>query len=289
MPESCCSKHSGVALKLAAIWRRFGTMILLPMAGATNPLIAQEDFQSLELDRPTRLEDAFPLKFREWEFELGTRADAADSGSGIFGLVEVKSGLFLNGEVGLGAEVGAQDGANGDTQSGLDQVAAHVLYSVRRQTWAAPALAVRLDVMTPGTGSLGRTDWGGGLRAMLTRSFGRIRTTGNGGYVVNSAADGGDYLQLGLALDSPVGLSGRMLIGDVYAEIPTGSGRTRVWIEAGTRWQVGNNSVLDFGLATRLDEWDLGNANVELNVGISRVFGIPGLVSVPAYPRPSIR
>ncbi len=278
-------------------WPRPGFPSLLLLAASAAPLSAQEDFRSLDLERPTKLEDAFPLKYREWEVEVGARGAAADSGSGILGRAEFKSGLFLNGEAGIEVAAGFQDAGDtaggaatdGTTTSGIESVAAHLLYNLRHQTWRGPAVALRLDVMTPGTGSLGRGGWAGGLKGMVTRSFGHLRAHANGGYVVAADADAGDYVQLGLALDHPLGLFSKLLIGDVYLEIPTQAGRARVWAELGSRWQIGNRSVLDFGLATRLDEWGVGNANLELTLGLSRVFGIPGLVRVPNYPSPSIR
>ncbi len=53
------------------------------------------------------------------------------------------------------------------------------------------------------------------------------------------------------------------------------------------RIQISNVSVLDVGLATRLDEWEAGGANLELVIGFARVFGVG--VSVDDYPNPSIR
>jgi hypothetical protein len=47
--------------------------------------------------------------------------------------------------------------------------------------------------------------------------------------------------------------------------------------------------VIDVGLATRLDEWNDGTANIQLVVGVNWVFGIGGLVRVPEYPNPRIR
>jgi hypothetical protein len=104
----------------------------------------------------------------------------------------------------------------------------------------------------------------------------------NGGYVAASAADGGDYWRLGLAFDYPIGLFSKALMGGIYSEVPTSSGRARVWAELGMRWQVSNVSVVDFGIASRLDEWEAGNANLELILGLSRVFGLAGQVAVPA-------
>ena len=101
--------------------------------------------------------------------------------------------------------------------------------------------------------------------------------------------DGDDYWRGGLAFDIPVGFSSRLIMGDLYTEIPVDSGPTRVWAELGSRIQVSNLTVIDVGLATRLDEWDDGGANVALIVGFSRVFGIGSLVGVPEYPNPRIR
>ena len=39
---------------------------------------------------------------------------------------------------------------------------------------------------------------------------------------------------------------------------------------------------------TRLDEWEAGNANVQFVIGISRIFGIPGLVRVSPVSAPRI-
>ena len=110
-----------------------------------------------------------------------------------------------------------------------------------------------------------------------------------GQVMVASRVDGDDYWRGGLAFDIPMGYGSRLLLGDLYAEVPVDSGRTRVWAELGTRIQVSNVSVFDLGLTTRLDEWEAGAANVGLVLGIGRVFGIGALVDVPDYPNPRIR
>ena len=111
----------------------------------------------------------------------------------------------------------------------------------------------------------------------------------NGGYVMASEVDGDDFWRGGVAIDLPLGFSSRLIMGDLYTEIPVDTCPARAWAELGTRVQVTNLSVIDMGLATRLDEWNRGAANVRLVVGFSRVFGIGGLVRVPEYPNPSIR
>lgn len=256
----------------------------------TLPLGAQEDFRAADADRPILVEDAIPLKFREWEVEVGTRGTLGEGERGLLAIIELKTGLFRNAQVGLEAETGFEDpGEALSTRGGLEAVGAHVFYHLRRETTGLPAVALRADVTTPGAGAIGHDDWGARFKAIATRSFDRLRLHGNAGYTVASGADGGDYWIAGLAFDYPIALFSRAILGDVYVEIPTDRGRTRVWAEFGTRMQVSNWSVVDIGVATRLDRWEAGEANVELVIGLSRVFGIPGLIDVPPYPNPAIR
>lgn len=263
-----------------------GALVLAPVAA----LEAQEDFRAADADRPILVEDAIPLKLREWEAAFGSRGTFGEGERGLLATLELETGLFRNGQVGVETEIGFEDPGDGaSTRGGLEALGAHVLYHLRRETPGLPALAVRADVSTPGVGALGREDWGAGVTAIATRSLDRLRLHGNAGYAVASGPDGGDYWVAGLAFDYPIGLFSRAILGDVYVEIPAHQGRTRVWAELGSRLQVSNWSVVDIGLATRLDRWEAGEANVELVIGMSRVFGIAGLIDVPPYPNPSIR
>ncbi|MXW67377.1 MAG: hypothetical protein F4Z72_10305 [Gemmatimonadales bacterium] len=252
------------------------------------PVAAQEDFRAAELDRPTRIEDAHPIKFREWEFQSGLRGSLGEGDRGLLGLLEFKTGLFRNGQMGVEIEGGVERPSADRTGGGIEAASAHLLYGLARETVSLPAVAVRLDASTPGAGAIGHDDWQFGVMGIATRSLGRLRLHGNGGYRIAGEADGGDYWRFGLGADYPLGLFSRAILADLYVEAPVSAGRARVWAEIGTRFQVSNWSVLDFGLATRLDEWDEGNANVEIVIGVSRSFGIPGLTRVPLYPNPTI-
>lgn len=257
--------------------------------GATG-LPAQEDFRSAEAGRPTLVEDAVPLAFREWEFEAGARGTIDEAGGGLLATFEVMAGLLRNGHVGIEVETGLEGASRSSaTSGGIEAVTVFAFRSLWRETSALPAVAVRLDVSTPGTGSLGHDGWRAGLLGLATRSLGRLRFHGNGGYTVAERTDADDYWRAGLGADYPLGLFSRSILADIYAEIPVDAGRTRLWAELGTRLQLGNRSVLDLGLATRLDRWDAGAANVELVVGITRVFGAPGRVRVGPYPDPTLR
>ena len=260
----------------------------LGSAAPPAPVAAQEDFRAAELDRPTRVEDAYPIKFREWEFQSGLRGSLGEGDRGLLGLLEFKTGLFRNGQMGVELEGGVERSSAHGTGGGIEAASAHLLYGLARETVSLPAVAVRLDASTPGAGAIGHDDWQFGVMGVATRSLGRLRLHGNGGYRIAGEADGGDYWRFGLGADYPLGLFSRAILADLYVEAPVSAGRARVWAEIGTRLQVSNWSVLDLGLATRLDEWDEGNANVEIVVGLSRSFGIPGLTSVPLYPNPTI-
>jgi hypothetical protein len=251
---------------------------------------AQEDFRSLDAGRPLKVTDAFPKKYLEWEFQSGLKGGLAEGGRrSLEALFELETGLFRNFEIGTSLEVATRnDGAS--TTSGFEALEVDALYNFKHEGWTWPAVAVQSAVTVPAGGDLSREDWAWGADLILTRSFAsRLRIHVNGGYLVASEVDGGDYWRGGVAFDIPVGFSSRLIVGDLYTEIPVGTGATRVWAELGSRIQLSNVTVLDVGLTTRLDEWDDGGANIALIVGFSRAFGIGGLVGVPEYPDPRIR
>lgn len=245
-----------------------------------GPAAAQEDFRAADLDRPIQVEDAYPVKYREWELEMGARGLWSGAQSEAEGSIEVKTGILLNTQAGLTLE-GAWREEDG---SGLAGAALHALYNFNRETWSWPALSARIDVETPGTGDAGRDNWGVSLLGIATRSFDRLRLHANAGW----AEEDEEFWRVGVAFDYPLGLFSRAILGDVYAEIPTDGGDGRVLAEIGTRWQITNWSVLDVGLGTRLDGWPDGDANIGVVVGFSRAFGVPRLTPIPRYPDPRL-
>lgn len=261
----------------------------LAMVGAVCSAGAQEDFRAADADRPIRVEDAYPLKYLEWEWQLGSRTEWAEGGRyQASWLLELKTGIARNWQLGLEAHP-AWTRAAAESSGGLEEFGGHLLFNLNQETAALPALSVRADVVTPGLGDVGREKAGGRVLGIVTASRSRLRLHGNAGYSWASAADGGDFWRAGLALDYPVGLFSKLVLGDVYTEFPARGGDARVWGELGSRFQLTNSVVLDFGLTSRLDEWAEGLANVGFVVGISRVFGISGLVEVPGYPNPTLK
>lgn len=267
---------------------RWGIVLATAALAVPSVLRGQEDFRAVDADRPIRVEDAYPVKYLEWEWQLGSRAALAEAGAlDAAALLELKLGIARNGQLSVEAHPSLER-RGGISESGLEELAVGLFYNVKQEGQHVPALAVRVDLFSPGLGELGREDVGGRIRAILTRGYGRLRLHGNGAYTGATAPDGGDFWSGGLAFDYPIGLFSRSLLGDLYAEVPADRGRTRVWAELGARLQLTNTTVLDFGVTTRLDEWEDGTPNVGLVIGISRVFGMGGLVRVPPYPNPRI-
>ena len=258
-------------------------------AGAPLPLAAQEDFRNTDRGRPLLVEDAYPIELREWEFELGGRGRLVEGGGRSAAGVQagLKTGLLPNTQVGLEFETTLEPTGRG-TELGFGGVGAHVLHNLNRETWSWPAFALRAEVHGPGSANIGRDDWSLELTGLATRSIGRLRLHANGGRRFGTEGTGRDAWRAGLAADYPIGLFSRLVMADVFVEVPEEAGRTRMWLELGSRWQLTNSSVLDLGLATRLDEWEAGRANAELTLGVSLAFGIPGLTPVPPYPDPAL-
>lgn len=262
--------------------------LVLALCGVRD-IRAQEDYRASDPDRPLRVEDAYPLKFLEWEWQAGSRTTLADGGEyEASGLLELKTGFARNWQLGVEAHP-AWRRLSGTSFSGVEEFAGHVLFNFNQESTRLPALAVRGDFFAPGVGDVGREDVGGRVRGIATTSLARLRFHANGSYTWASQTDGGGFWSAGLAFDYPIGLFSKLVLGDVYAEFPEAGGDARVWAELGSRFQLTNSTVLDFGLTSRVDEWADGRANIGIVLGISRVFGIPGLVKVPAYPNPALR
>lgn len=248
---------------------------------------AQEDFRATDAGRPIRVEDAYPVKYLEWEWEAGARSELTEGGElDAAASLELTWGIARNAQIGLEVHPTLERAA-GASETGT-VFGLHALYNFNQEGAHTPAFATRADLFAPGAGDIGRQNAGGRVLGIATRSWGRWRMHGNAGYAWASAADGGDIWTVGLAVDYPIGLFSRLLLTDVYAEIPTARGPTRVWVELGTRIQWTNVLVLDAGVHTRLDQWSDGRPNLGVVLGLSRAFGLAALVPVPSQPNPRI-
>ena len=264
------------------------TVAVSVACGSPEQAHAQEDFRHLDEGRPLRVEDAYAIKFREWEWEFGLRAAGVEGGAATGGgTFELKTGLFRNAQ--LGFEVhGEAARLDGTTNSGVEEIAFHFLYNINREGRRMPAVGLRADLALPGTGDLAierpelRAKW------MATRSFGSTRMHVNGARRWTLESTEPHEWEAGVALDHTLGLSSRLLAGDVFVQIPD-EGRAVVWVDVGARLQLTRQSVLDVGVFSRVDTWDADVPNLGLTLGISRGFGVRSLTPIPPYPRPRLR
>jgi len=262
--------------------------ILVALAFAV-PILAQDDFRHLDEGRPTKIEDAYPLKFLEWEWQLGAQGRlAGDEQYGAESVFEFKVGAAPNLQIGVEGH-GAWERALSSNATGIENFGAHVLYNLNQEGPRSPALAVRGDLFLPGIGDLGRGGAGGRLKAIATRGFGITRFHLNAAREWNRAGDGGDRWTGGLGFDRPLGFTSRAIVGDIYVESLDAGGPVQVWLDAGMRVQISKQAVLDFGASFQMNDWVDGVGNVGLIVGLSRAFGFSSLANVPRYPDPAIR
>ncbi|MGI9625266.1 MAG: hypothetical protein ACR2QM_00405 [Longimicrobiales bacterium] len=270
---------------------RLVTLILTAfaaLAGGT-PLTAQEDFRHLDDGRPTRVEDAYPLKFLEWEWQLGA-GGSLEEGERYEAetVLELKMGAVPNTQIGVEAHMGWAQ-ALGSSATGVESFSFHTLYNLNQEGRRSPAVALRTDLFLPGVGDLAHQEPGGRLRAMATRSFGTTRVHGNVAREWRGTVDEGNRWSAGIGFDRALGFSSRAIVGSVYAESFDVGGPVRVWVDGGIRLQISKQSVLDAGVSLRMDEWVDGAQNVGVVIGLSRAFGFSGLARVPPYPDPAIR
>ena len=93
--------------------------------------IAQEDFRSLDADRPLKVTDAYPKKYLEWEFQFGLQGGWTERGQrSLEGLVALETGLFRNFEIGAGLQVATEDDGAG-TSNGLESLEVEALYNFK--------------------------------------------------------------------------------------------------------------------------------------------------------------
>jgi len=250
-------------------------------------VVAQDGWYHVDAGHPLRVEDAYALKLHEWEWQLGTEGSAGNA-TAFAGVVELKMGLLRN--LQIGAEAHAESGLHhGSREGGLEEVSAHLLYNLNREGLRTPAIALRLDTQFPGTGEVGRETVGARVAVLTTRTLGAQRTHLNLARRFEDAAELQDSWEVGFGIERALGLSGRSVLADVFAEIPVSEGPSKVWLDLGSRLQVTRKSVLAVGVFARLDPIGPEEARAGLRIGWTRTFGVSWLTPAPDYREPTIR
>ena len=115
----------------------------------TAPLAAQIDYRNLDDDRPTRVEDAYPVERYAFEALLPYLLERTRDGVTTHSVVpELSYGLFRDTQVGFKLPFALEDGP-GSTRTGLSGLGAFGLYNFNTESRSLPALSVRMDAAFP--------------------------------------------------------------------------------------------------------------------------------------------
>lgn len=265
-------------MRLISSGRLFGAAALLASGPAC--LAAQIDYRNLDDDRPTRVEDAYPVERYAFEFLVPYAFERERSGASVHSWVfELAYGVLPNAQIGFKAPLAAVR-AGGTTTTGLSGLRAFALYNFNTEGPVLPAIALRADAAFP-VGSLGGDETQVSLKGMATRSWGPTRLHLNGAVRLGRDApgpvvEGIEQWWYGAALDRTLFRQSVLLVGEVYATREIGAAPAQVNASLGLRWQWRPTRVLDVGIARRLRE-DLG-PDYAVTVGISNAFAIAGLM-----------
>jgi hypothetical protein len=258
------------------------------LAGTARAGSAQIDYRNLDDDRPTRVEDAYPLERYAFELIGGYRV-VLDRGRTVHAFIpELEYGVLRNAQIGLKLPVAAANEAGGTTW-GLSGARLFALYNFNTETAALPALSIRSDVVLP-VGSLGGEATRGSVKVLATRSFGRNRLHLNAEYGVGSGAtalvEGADRWWYGAAVDRTLFRSSTLVVAEVYALREADGAPVQVNATLGLRHQWTPTLVVDVGLARKLRS--VVGPDIEFTFGLSSAFALPGLMPRGRTPSPAI-
>lgn len=252
---------------------------------------AQTDYRNLDDDRPTQIEDAYPLERFAFELLTPYRLERGKDQRTLHAFIpELEYGLLSNFQVGFKLPVAGSDaGALAATRWGLSGTRVFALYNFNTESPLLPALALRADATLP-IGSLGGSRARGSVKVLATRSFGPSRVHLNAEYGFGrdggtAVVEGTDRWWYGVAVDRTLFRRSTLLVAEVYALRTANSAPVEVNASIGLRHQWTPTVVLDLGVARGLRR-GLG-PDLEFTVGLSRAFAIAALMprtGAPAGP-----
>jgi hypothetical protein len=250
---------------------------LLPLA---RQVAAQVDYRNLDDDRPVLTEDAYPVERYAFELVAPYRFEREAEGAELHTLVpEIAYGVIRNAQVGLKLPLAVVDAGSG-TEWGLAGVRMFGLYNLNTESARLPALSIRADLSLP-FGSLAGQDARWALKAIATRSWGRIRAHLN----VSRGFGPADELAVtealprwstSLALDWTLIRSSLLVIGEIAGTELVRDAPTALNASLGGRWQWTPTVVLDLGVTRRLRS--RVGPDIAVTVGLSHAFAIRSLM-----------
>ena len=241
---------------------------------------AQVDYRNLDDDRPTRVEDAYPVERHAFEWILPWQFEA-HTGSGWTQAVvpELSYGIFSNAQ--LGAKLAAAWQDLGDRSNwGLSGVRLFGLYNFNTESRSLPALSLRLDATLP-VGALAASRAQVAIKGIVTRSWGRNRLHLNGAYTLNrvqraAVAEGLPRWWAGAALDHTLFRQSILLVAEAFVTKPEGGVKSELAASLGFRYQLTTTTVLDVGVSRGLQRGRGPQPGITL--GLSKAFALRGLM-----------
>lgn len=249
------------------ISRRFAVLA----AGLAFPIstaAGQHDYRNLDRGRPIVTEDAYPVEHRALELMAPVSVEREGGQAATMVEPELMFGAVRNGMIGIGAPVVLGEGG------GLAGLRPFAFYNFNTEMPGLPALALRVDLTTPG-GSLGGEGVLAAFTAIATRSFGVTRAHLNVAAVVGEATDAphddapGRW-GISLGVDHALWRHSVTLMADVGVTDPLVGGTPEWTGAAGIRMQLTPTLVFDLGAGRRLGE---GGPDLALTAGLTRSLG----------------
>ena len=243
---------------------------------------AQIDYRNLDDDRPTLIEDAYPVERYAFEFLAPWRFGRDRHGGSTHAFIpEIAYGLLPNAQLGLKLPIAGASTPDG-RDWGISGLRLFGMYNFNTESRVLPALSLRSDVTVP-VGSLAGEGTRVSVKAIATRSWGRNRLHLNAAYTFGrdrglAAAEAAHKWWSGAAVDRTLYRQSLLIIGEVYALRSLSADPVQLNASVGLRYQVTPYLVFDAGIARRLRT--VAGPDYEVTAGFSRAFTIPGLMSL---------
>lgn len=257
------------------------TIVAVGWLMAQPPAVhAQIDYRNLDDDRPTLIEDAYPVERFAFEFLAPWRFSRDRLGGNLHAFTpEFEYGILRNGHLGIKLPI-AGTSELGGRKWGISGLRLFALYNFNTEGGPLPALSLRSDVAFP-VGSLAGEGTRVSVKAIATRSWGQYRMHLNGAYTFGgdrplAAAEAASKWWVGAAFDRTLYRRSMLIIGEVYALRELSSEPVEVNASLGLRVQLTPYMVFDAGVARGFKK--AAGPELELTAGFSRAFAIPGLL-----------
>ena len=252
----------------------------LSLATPARPLAAQTDYRNLDRERPVTTEDAYPVERHAFELLIQFRTEQEQGGERLHLVpLEIEYGLFDNAHVGLGLPIGAVEGNDSDTESGLAGLRVLGLYNFNTEGPVLPALSIGSELTFP-VGALAGEAVRVSLSALATRSWGLTRAHLNASWGFGSedqpGVDFGPRWSYSLAVDRTLFRQSLLLIGEILTQRALSDSEVEVNAALGMRYQLSPTFVVDAGIARRLRS--AAGPDYDLTIGFSHAFGLSWLM-----------